>query len=75
MSAIYWSNLFETQMVFLKEFFKKVDSETNSVDDKKTKKFLGGKELKSSQLQTAHPLHDDYYYLVWFDNDFIYLAL
>ena len=40
------SNLFDTLMVFLKEFFKKVDFEKISRRHKKARKILpGGKEL------------------------------
>ena len=43
------SNLFDTQKVFLKEFFEKVDFEKKSADDKKSmKNFRGGKELKKA---------------------------
>ena len=36
------SKLFDTLMVFLKEFFEKVDFEKNSADDKKHEKFPRG---------------------------------
>ena len=39
------SNLFDTQMVFLKEFFEKVDFEKNQQTTKNMKIFPGGKEL------------------------------
>ena len=42
------SNLLDTQMVFLKEFFKKYDFEKKNQQTKKSMKiFPGGKELKA----------------------------
>ena len=40
--AWYGSNLFDTQMVFLKEFFKKIVFEKKPADDKKAWKFSQG---------------------------------
>ena len=40
------SNLFYTQMVFLKEFFEKIDFEKNQQMTKKHEKFPRGKELR-----------------------------
>ena len=43
--ALSGSNLFDTQMVFLKEFFEKVDFEKNQQMTKEHKNFPGGNEL------------------------------
>ena len=40
------SNMFDTQMVFLKDFFEKVDFEKNQQTTKKHKKFPRGQRVK-----------------------------
>ena len=45
--ALSGSNLFDTQMVFLKEFFKKVDFEKNQQTTKKHEKFPRGQKFNN----------------------------
>ena len=42
-------NCFDSQMVFLKEFFKNVDFEKSADDKKSMKNFPGGKQLISTE--------------------------
>ena len=55
--CLVWSgsNLFDTQVVFLKEFIEKVDFEKNQQMTKKHEKFPGGKELMSDYYPPPFP--------------------
>ena len=50
MSGLIWIHLFDTLMVFLKEFFEKVDFEKNQQTTKKHEKFLMGTKTGLADL-------------------------
>ena len=57
-SKVVWIQSADTQMVFQKDFFQKVDFEKKSADIEKERKFPGGKELstKSYELVLSYEL-------------------
>ena len=66
------SKLIDTQLVFLKEFFEKVDFEKKSADNKKHEKYPGGQEwtlilliLLVLKIMSAHNVYCIYSYALW----------